>query len=563
MSIRNLPWLIMCLICVFLFGGCDQNPIVSQIRLKINPLNDSQSSSSPLLRQDGNMKVYAYDVTAQRLYTPVEFTLNPQGGVGEIPSLPLGTWKFYLHGQSGNQFLYGSSSAFEIAEEKAFEIQAITGRSECVGQLPPQSSQYGSVDLPLKLVGQSSVALDNGQILITGGATLDENTGSLIAVSNQIMLFDPLYGTTQILGDSLNVGRAYHQATLLRDGRIVITGGISDGLTYTNSLEILTINPDQSLSVESSSALSIGLARAYHQAIFIPDSTNNPNQEYDSILIVGGMTSDANVTPSTVRYFPKKNIVVPQGNLSEAKAYFTLNPLPRVSEPVVAIGGLSTDKISDTVEYFSLNNNASCSSRMENSDPNLVGCWIASTRLQTPRWGHQSQTIDGAGLSVLIMGGFSGGTLTSPSSPIAELEMFDTVIENNQARPQTRQDIGTLSVPTGFGSSATFFDGSVIYAGGQDSNGNSRKEVFKISTTIDTSSTLPQVSSVSIESSCPLSEDRMGMNGVKSKDGMFFLIGGKRQGRLNNNPYYPTSKRIEMYVPTIRDYSDLSKQISQ
>ena len=64
--------------------------------------------------------------------------------------------------------------------------------------------------------------LDNGKVLVTGGQT---NTGSTTIYLESAELYDPSTGSFQLLASTLFGVRANHTSTKLADGKVLITGG--------------------------------------------------------------------------------------------------------------------------------------------------------------------------------------------------------------------------------------------------------------------------------------------------------------------------------------------------
>ena len=75
--------------------------------------------------------------------------------------------------------------------------------------------------------GHSATVLPDGRVLMTGGGTAFTNDGFAIHVSSSAELFDPRTGTSAPTG-SLHTERTGHSATLLPDGRVLVAGGGND-----------------------------------------------------------------------------------------------------------------------------------------------------------------------------------------------------------------------------------------------------------------------------------------------------------------------------------------------
>ena len=69
--------------------------------------------------------------------------------------------------------------------------------------------------------------LSNGMVLITGG-----DSGSGLLPVSFIELYDPSKGTW-IEGENMHVKRLYHTASILLNGNVLVTGGI-----YTNNVHL-------------------------------------------------------------------------------------------------------------------------------------------------------------------------------------------------------------------------------------------------------------------------------------------------------------------------------------
>jgi hypothetical protein len=74
--------------------------------------------------------------------------------------------------------------------------------------------------------GQSATLLKDGRVLVAGGDGDDPTGRDPFVVNSSAELYDPAAGTFSITG-SMTTPRSGHTATLLNDGRVLITGGRS------------------------------------------------------------------------------------------------------------------------------------------------------------------------------------------------------------------------------------------------------------------------------------------------------------------------------------------------
>ena len=176
----------------------------------------------------------------------------------------------------------------------------------------------------------------------------------------------------------LAVARANHTATLLRDGRVLVTGGRStDGLLTLASCELY--DPKKR---SWSSAKSLSMARSHHTATLLEDGR---------VLVAGGTTHQETrfVSLDAVElYDPLKNTWTTAAPMHDARNGHTATAMPDGS--VLVAGGSREGRVNlASVERF----------------VPASGAWVVEQPLHVPRWLHAAVLLDNG--AVLVLGGRS------------------------------------------------------------------------------------------------------------------------------------------------------------
>jgi hypothetical protein len=125
----------------------------------------------------------------------------------------------------------------------------------------PPSQYYATVgSMSTSRDGHTATLLFDGKVLVTGGCTSSTSSGSVCdKYLNSAEIWDPTNGAFSTTG-SMNVARAGHAASILPDGRVLITGG-TDGGSLLASAEIYNPSTGAFTSVGN-----MGAARKGHTA---------------------------------------------------------------------------------------------------------------------------------------------------------------------------------------------------------------------------------------------------------------------------------------------------------
>lgn len=152
-------------------------------------------------------------------------------------------------------------------------------------------------------VAHAAVSLPSNEVLVTGGSSS----------AYEGRAFAPFLASVELIGDKtttprapMAVPRAYHTASLLQNGRVMVTGGMdSDGKPLA-SVEVF--DPRQNKWVDGP---PLKIARSGHTASVLPDG---------SILVVGGTDAAGNTIALAERWLASTNTWSFAGELTEARA---------------------------------------------------------------------------------------------------------------------------------------------------------------------------------------------------------------------------------------------------
>jgi hypothetical protein len=246
-------------------------------------------------------------------------------------------------------------SDFFIVRESADLVQVplYLSRVNAFSPLATPSGTPGgegvALTLPAALVGSSITALPTGDVLVVGGATLKagvtnpfEDAG-IDTLSKEAWIYSPSTGTIAAVSP-MNLPRAFHTATLLPDGQVLVAGGLS--------LETVEPIPQAELydpyGKRFVPAPALQAARARHQATLLASS--------DQFFVFltggeGGASSWEVYDPSATGSGAVTNgtLHTPRWNHADV---FVDKGLRVVHDAVYITGGENNDGVVDTIEFF-------------------------------------------------------------------------------------------------------------------------------------------------------------------------------------------------------------------
>ena len=229
----------------------------------------------------------------------------------------------------------------------------------------------------------TTTPLQNGMIMVAGGI-------SSSGVEKTVELYDPVTNKWSRTGD-MKTARRGHAATLLRDGRVLITGGY-DGTTATTALNKAETY-DPATGVWTNTTGTLIQARRWHTSTLL----NN-----DKVLIVGGSVSSGSGT--VVELFdPVAGTFSATASLRLPRQGHTATLLP--TGEVLVVGRNNSDGSTSTVNSVSV-----LSSRTtEIYTPTGTPAWTDGPVLTSGRYSHAA-TLVGNSNKLLVTGGYDAGT---------------------------------------------------------------------------------------------------------------------------------------------------------
>lgn len=278
-------------------------------------------------------------------------------------------------------------------------------------------------------------SLADGRVFICGGF-YETPTNSPFAEPQEI--FDPATRAFATVNGAMVHGRSYHTATLMTNGKVLVTGGAT-GFEDPNRASAEVFDPATGLFTSTQTMMSI-IRGAGHQAVLLSTGPNT-----GKVLVMGGAgyfyTTDA--TTSADLYNPATNGFTPLASgLNDARSTFTATKLQ--DGKILLVGGIknSTERQLATAEIF---------------DPVAMTFTRTTGNMVTARFGHTATLLNNG--MVLIAGGngaFDG------HMEIAELF--------NPATGTFTQVPGPTAVARYYHSATLMSDGRVLVVGGKDVN---------------------------------------------------------------------------------------------
>lgn len=336
----------------------------------------------------------------------------------------------------------------------------------------------------------SATLLPNGQVLIVDGGQLDID--DLLVSIPFAEVFDPSHGSFAATGSPF-VARESHTATLLLNGKVLITGGneFNGYPTWLNPSVTAELYDPATGTFARTGNMAVG--RTDHTASLLADGR---------VLIVGGSTNAGSgtvmVTASTEIYDPGTGTFAPAATMASPRAGHTATLLP--SGKVLITGGQNDQAAQATAEVYDSQTNS----------------FTATSSMSAPRVGHTATLLTNG--KVLIAGGAADkalqpGVISRDVGPQSTAELYD---------PLTGQFVATANMAYGrvAHTATTLPNGTVLISGGfKDYSSSVGYESYN-------STEIYDPSSGSFISSIPMSSGRFWHTATLLPSGAVLVTGG-------------------------------------
>jgi hypothetical protein len=235
-----------------------------------------------------------YHASAE-LYDPTTSMFGPTGSLTTARNLHTATLLL-----DGRVLITGGSDTFGHAVASAELYDPATGTFAATGSMGGARGFH------------TATLLLDGRVLIAGGNDQGWGTNPFLATAE---IYDPKTGLFKATG-SMTVGRSSHVATLLADGRILVTGGYGDDHSGSKSLASAEVYDPTTGLFKATGSMAEG--RTYHTATRLVDGR---------VLVTGGGADGWDYkgpfTASAELYDPKTGTFIPTGPMADTLASHT------------------------------------------------------------------------------------------------------------------------------------------------------------------------------------------------------------------------------------------------
>jgi N-acetylneuraminic acid mutarotase len=352
---------------------------------------DDSEFTNPL--GNGRIHLYAVSGSSGTVYGTFKGGVGPSAASALTPS---GTTEWDYRLLDTHSWFMGAAMSYSRAFHAAVALQ--DGRVLVVGGEGASGNTATATTLSLKSVeiydpsantwttktsmstartAPTATLLSNGNVLVTGGVT---TTATTTTYQSSAELYNPTTDTWTPAGTMTgSVGRAYHTATLLTSGKVLVAGGTTNGTASTTLASLY----DPTANTWTATAGAMPTGHFLHTATLMRNG---------KVLVAGGVTSGTTSVSTAATYDPTTNTFTATTSAMPAvRQQHTASLLSNGKVLLVGGVGSSTTTIATTALY----------------DP-TAGSWSAGPSIATARRAHVAATLSDG--TVVVAGGIKSTT---------------------------------------------------------------------------------------------------------------------------------------------------------
>jgi N-acetylneuraminic acid mutarotase len=271
-------------------------------------------------------------------------------------------------------------------------------------------------------IAPTATLLQNGKVLVTGGYS----SSTYYATAE---LYNPTTNTWSAAGTMTGlVGRARHTATLLGNGKVLVVGGTTNGTASTATASLY----DPLLNLWTATVLPPTAGRFHHTATLLSNG---------KVLIAGGVSSSTTSLNSAELFNPLLNTFAATPNMPAVRQQHSETALATGKVLLTGGVGATTASLATTAIY----------------DP-TANTWAAGASMASARKGHDAALLSDG--TVVAFGGLDGTT-------------YRTTEETYNPTSNTWSVVGhDYNNAHAYHSATTLQNGRVLMAGGYTTGGS-------------------------------------------------------------------------------------------
>ncbi|MFO0599304.1 MAG: kelch repeat-containing protein [Myxococcaceae bacterium] len=368
--------------------------------------------------------------------------------------------------------------------------------------------------LRVNRAGHTATLLKNGKVFIAGGYNFKQGTAEKQALAST-EIFNPGTGAFEVAkavsitsqGSVYELPRAYHTATLLPSGQVMLWGGETYSGGANNAVSVISTILFYDSDVDDYGAIGprtpAAIPRAHHKSAI---------DKNGKVLIVGGITRKSSIVP-----VDEVEWLDPTTNLYKIVDGVTLPRLDPVVMPVkggeyvAVVGGTDGTAMKNDISFFKF-------------AANTFGQQSLATppRLADPGRRNAAGAVIRDGADLIVLGGYSTPS-TSTIAPIASSEVLNAAAASIAPGPDVRTARGEICA-------VTLNDGTVLAIGGRtsDSGGPPRSDATVV---LISASATGSVTSIGAPN---LPKARYGHTCTALLDGSVLVTGGINETTAGN-----------------------------